>query len=194
MTYAHKAVKRDMQIIRSHDYLRKPWKNGLGTTREIASRLTGQDMVWRLSLARVDRDGPFSNFAGFDRILTVVEGDGMRLSSRDATFEARPFMPVRFPGHLEITGQCLSTPIENFNLIFDPNRVQADMTIASGPAIRHLAGDSGGTTILHLREGHVSVANGIQLGTEDSCICEGALPAFEASENACCALVSLTPR
>lgn len=32
------------------------------------------DFVWRVSLAEVDADGPFSAFAEVDRILTLVEG------------------------------------------------------------------------------------------------------------------------
>lgn len=166
----------------------------MGTTREIASHSVGQNMIWRLSLARVEGNGPFSNFAGFDRILTVIKGDGMRLSGTDATFDARPLIPISFPGHLEITGQCLSTPIENLNLIFDPEQVQAEVTIADGPAILRLAGQSGGTTALHVLEGHISIADGPRLGVEDTCVCTGLLPALEVGDAARCAIVSLTPR
>jgi environmental stress-induced protein Ves len=39
----------------------------------------GYDFDWRISLARVATDGPFSSFPGVDRILTVLEGE-MRLT------------------------------------------------------------------------------------------------------------------
>ncbi|XES00502.1 HutD family protein [Streptomyces sp. S1D4-11] len=56
-----------------------PWKNGGGVTREIVAWPEGADMgdfEWRVSLADVGGDGPFSAFADVDRILTMVEGGG----------------------------------------------------------------------------------------------------------------------
>lgn len=54
-----------------------PWKNGGGTTREIAVFPPGaglEDFLWRLSLADVAAPGPFSAFAGIDRVLALQEG------------------------------------------------------------------------------------------------------------------------
>lgn len=65
------------RIIRAADCCEVPWKNGGGTTREIAVFPPGADMdtfLWRLSMARVEQAGPFSAFAGIDRVLTVVQG------------------------------------------------------------------------------------------------------------------------
>jgi environmental stress-induced protein Ves len=58
------------------------WRNGGGTTREIASQgagAGGQGFGWRASVADIDRDGPFSAFAGVERTLTLLAGDGVRL-------------------------------------------------------------------------------------------------------------------
>ena len=38
---------------------------------------------WRISMARVASDGPFSEFPGIDRTLAVVEGSGMVLTIGD---------------------------------------------------------------------------------------------------------------
>ena len=54
------------------------WKNGGGVTREVA-KSPSQAPFWRVSIANVDQEGPFSSFEGLDRILTVIEGKGMVL-------------------------------------------------------------------------------------------------------------------
>ena len=59
-------------------YLRQPWKNGGGTTTELAIQSRGEDWSWRLSLADVDTSGPFSDFVGYRRTILLVSGRGMR--------------------------------------------------------------------------------------------------------------------
>lgn len=50
-----------------------PWRNGGGVTRELDAA-SGGAPDWRLSLADIDRDGPFSVLAGVDRVFAPVEG------------------------------------------------------------------------------------------------------------------------
>src|SRR5688572_19494552 len=71
-----------MRILRASEYRRMPWKNGGGETREIMvspSGATLDSLDWRLSLATVASDGPFSVFQGIDRTLCVIRGAGIRL-------------------------------------------------------------------------------------------------------------------
>lgn len=49
-----------------------PWANGRGSTRELARHVRG---AWRLSMADIDQDAPFSTFPGIDRIFIVVDGE-----------------------------------------------------------------------------------------------------------------------
>lgn len=54
-----------------------PWRNGGGTTTEVAVFPEGAslaDFDWRVSIARIDRDGPFSSFTGVDRTLVLLSG------------------------------------------------------------------------------------------------------------------------
>ena len=58
-----------MKILRHEDYKVMPWKNGGGITTEIwvspeGSGLAGVPFDWRVSIADVATDGPFSKFAG----------------------------------------------------------------------------------------------------------------------------------
>lgn len=59
-----------------------PWKNGGGSTTEIAISPAAANLDnfdWRISLATVASDGPFSPFPGIDRTLALVEGAGLVL-------------------------------------------------------------------------------------------------------------------
>ena len=69
-----------MQILRAANYKVMPWKNGLGSTTEIAifpANAKLDDFDWRVSMAQVTSDGPFSSFPGIDRTLLVIDGAGI---------------------------------------------------------------------------------------------------------------------
>ena len=64
-----------------------PWKNGGGSTTEIMIEPPGaqfHDFDWRISLATIAQDGPFSLFPGVDRTLALVEGPGLMLDIDDS--------------------------------------------------------------------------------------------------------------
>src|SRR3546814_2998707 len=70
--------------ILTSDIQATPWKNGGGVTREIASgggtgSRPGPSWGWRVSLAEVAQDGPFSTFPETDRVIAVIDGAGMDL-------------------------------------------------------------------------------------------------------------------
>ncbi|WP_105439879.1 HutD family protein [Neorhizobium sp. T25_13] len=72
-----------MKILRASDHKRMPWKNGGGETVEIAvypARASIEDFDWRISMATVASDGPFSIFADVDRTLSILSGAGMELT------------------------------------------------------------------------------------------------------------------
>lgn len=76
-----------MQLLRATNYRRMPWKNGGGETREIQVSPPGaslESLDWRISLATIASNGPFSAFDGIDRTLCVVRGAGIRLQVGDA--------------------------------------------------------------------------------------------------------------
>src|ERR1700722_15489211 len=92
-----------------------PWKNGGGTTRNLLVVPEGagfDDFLWRISLAEVGESGPFSRFPGVDRVIVLLEGNGMTL--RDAggsTFSlTAPFVPHAFPGEALIHASLVNGP------------------------------------------------------------------------------------
>jgi len=94
----------------------QPWKNGAGLTREIAVEPPGAGLGnfdWRVSVAEVERDAPFSAFAGVDRCIVLLEGGGLRLRSSDGMLDHRLDaldQPFFFSGDLALGAQVLSGP------------------------------------------------------------------------------------
>jgi hypothetical protein len=65
-------------LVRAADCPPAPWANGGGRTRELArhggAAAEGQAFDWRLSLAEIERSGPFSPLPGVDRVFAPVRG------------------------------------------------------------------------------------------------------------------------
>ena len=105
------------------DYRRMPWKNGGGTTTEIAlAPLPGDAgrFLWRVSIADVAQAGPFSAFSGYERLIAVVEGAGMRLTVDGTPTTVSHRAPAfRFSGDAVVDCALLDGPIRDFNLIVD---------------------------------------------------------------------------
>jgi uncharacterized protein len=110
-------------------YRAMPWKNGQGTTREIAREPApgpdaGTDFLWRISIAEVAQSGEFSLFPGYDRTITLIEGAGMRLAFAEAPEKTidRPFEPFDFSGDGACYCTLLGGPVRDFNLMVDRRR------------------------------------------------------------------------
>jgi len=120
-----------VQLLGPGDYRLMPWKNGLGTTTEIAihppgAGLAGQPFDWRVSMAAVTADGEFSRFPGYERSILVAEGAGMELD-----FDAAPTARLDYPGAMtEFSGdwctrsRLLDGPVRDFNVMTARGRVQ----------------------------------------------------------------------
>lgn len=140
----------------------RPWKNGGGRTAEIAVMPPGaglDDFDWRISTAVVAQSGPFSVFAGVDRVLAVIEGGAMDLTvagrSRPLDAGSDPFaFPGDAPAEAVLTGPALL----DFNvMVRRPLRAQVRRgpltATAEAGACAHLAlllEDAGGLRRLDL--------------------------------------------
>src|SRR5690606_5169475 len=72
------ASPRSSFLVRAEDCRRMRWKNGAGWTSEILRVPDVEDWRWRLSIAEVETDAPFSPFPGVERELVLLGGNGMR--------------------------------------------------------------------------------------------------------------------
>ncbi|TPI45940.1 HutD family protein [Mesorhizobium sp. B2-9-1] len=147
-----------MRILRAADYRVMPWKNGGGTTTEIAVSPDGagfEDFDWRVSMARVETSGPFSSFAGIDRTLSVLEGEGIILDiagqapARLTTASA----PLAFPGDVPTGAALIGGPITDLNIMTRRGRMAHDVERRSFTAEIRIAPRADTTLVLAVGAG-----------------------------------------
>jgi len=116
-------------LLRAADRVATPWKNGGGVTREVAAWPPGSgfdDFQWRVSMAEVRSDGPFSVFPDVDRILAVLEGRLALAVAAFGEFDLTPAgPPAAFPGDAATTGRVLDGPVLDLNLMSRRGGVRA---------------------------------------------------------------------
>ena len=115
-----------------------PWKNGGGTTRELLAWPPGvADWHWRISVAQVDADGPFSVFEGVQRWFAVLDGAGVQLAlgqgsglvMQQLTQQSEAFC---FDGALPVDCSLLDGPTQDFNLMVRSAYARAQMQRVRG--------------------------------------------------------------
>ena len=120
----------NVTLIPANEYRRERWKNGLGWTREVLRWPgEGEEWDWRISIAEVDKGGPFSIFPGVERELVLLSGEGMRLDFDDGhSVELRPpHDRCRFPGERALSAELFGGPTQDFNLMWRRDRVEATL-------------------------------------------------------------------
>jgi environmental stress-induced protein Ves len=115
-------MRAGMRIIRAGDCRTTPWKNGGGSTTEIAAGPEGASLEtfdWRVSMARVASDGPFSDFPGIDRTLAVIKGAGMLLTigSNMPVMLSSESEPVSFAGETPTAARLTEGEITDLNVM-----------------------------------------------------------------------------
>src|SRR4029453_18819910 len=79
-----------LRLLRAADRVAIPWKNGGGITHDVALSGAGpDDFAWRVSIADIERPGPFSSYPGIDRSFVPVHGK-VRLTRGDGPVTLRP--------------------------------------------------------------------------------------------------------
>jgi environmental stress-induced protein Ves len=127
-----------MRLIAPSQYRRMPWKNGGGTTLEVALHPSGagwDSFVWRVSIAQIASSGPFSTLAGVDRTLVVLAG-GMALTGVLAdAIEVRPYDCVAFAGEAKVASRLLDGPTRDFNVMTRRGAATAEVRVAKGERV-----------------------------------------------------------
>jgi len=126
----------NVRVIEKASFRDMPWANGMGVTTELFARRDEQTerILWRISMAGVSSDGPFSHFAGYDRILVLLEGAGLRLSHRDGTEHCLTgaYEQAVFPGDVGTHATLIDGPVRDFNVITDRAAFKPAVTILAG--------------------------------------------------------------
>jgi environmental stress-induced protein Ves len=110
-----------MRILRASERTAVPWKNGGGTTSEVAVHPEGagfDDFGWRISIADIARGGPFSLFPGIDRTLTMLEGSvTLSIEGRSAITLTPESEPLDFPGDAPTRADLAGSAARDLNVM-----------------------------------------------------------------------------
>jgi environmental stress-induced protein Ves len=115
-----------------------PWKNGRGVTREYFRESAdepdvGANIDWRLSVAEVETDGPFSAFPGLRRILVLLSGGGMQLAGPEHRVVLRePLEGFAFAGDAAIDATLIEGATTDLNLMWRPDRWSVEWSVCRG--------------------------------------------------------------
>lgn len=124
-----KAVRILIETLSPEQFKHVPWKNGLGSTIELAINNGGtvDRFEWRLSIASVVKDGVFSDFSGYFRNLVLIEGPGITLEYDQAkTDKLDTLLSIaKFDGASRTLGVLKSGPIKDFNIMTNISNTHA---------------------------------------------------------------------
>ena len=112
------SAKARPRVIALADVPAQPWKNGGGLTRELLAWPSREDWAVRVSVADIERDGPFSAFPGVARWFAVLEGEGVRLAFAEGErVLRRGDAPLAFDGVAAPGCRLVDGPTRDLNLM-----------------------------------------------------------------------------
>jgi hypothetical protein len=170
-----------IRVIDASRHRRMPWKNGFGTTIEIAIDPPDADLGgrfrWRLSVADVHRSGPFSAFPGYERTIMVIEGNGMDLAiGNDAPRRLdRLFEPFVFSGDARAECRLIEGPIRDFNIMVDRSVLRSHTAVWRLGAAAQSIALSSPNHVIHCFDGAIDlvcdeIASPCRLGAGDTVV------------------------
>ncbi len=174
-----------------------PWKNGGGVTREIVCVPAGaglDDFDWRVSIAQIGANGPFSAFPGVDRVITLLDGVGVHLRSADGALDHRldrPLAPFPFSGDAAIDAQLLGGACRDLNVMTRRSSCRAQVQVVRADGVI----PSAGAGVLLAIEGEWRVAaDGVEpqaLAAQHGLWWQGGAVAWRLRASATAALVAI---
>jgi environmental stress-induced protein Ves len=158
-----------VHVLTADGYRVVPWRNGLGVSRDVARDAAGDRIRWMLSLTTIARDCPFSDYRGYDRVLTPL-GAGVVLTVGDAPpARIAPLSPFAFPGDAAVDCRLEDGPVAVVNAMVDRGWGSQQVALHRG-AIARLA-VAAPVMLLHAAGGSAAVRAGgarAMLGPGDS--------------------------
>lgn len=130
------------------------WRNGAGRKADIAA---GPD--WLVGFAWLDADASFSDYAGRDRTITLVEGPGFALDfglAHPPLLVRRPFVPAAFDGGWAARCRVPDGPCVVLNAMTAREAWTHRVAVTTGSV--RAATSPGGVAFLVVLEGSVTIA------------------------------------
>jgi len=128
--------KNLIKIIPQQSFKSISWKNGKGITLELAINNGGTlaNFDWRLSIAKVDNNGEFSDFKGYTRNLVLIDGKGVILKHNDRQIDRLDKLldVSTFDGGDKTNATLIFGPICDLNLITKTKKITSSIETFKG--------------------------------------------------------------
>lgn len=151
-------------IIKKTDLKKTPWKNGRGMT-EVIAEWAGEHLLWKLSVATLTESAPFSEYPGYNRFLTVIEGQELLLkfeskceTGTTSNYSLLQGKTAHFSGDKATQGEIPKGPVKDLGLIYLRDQVQADFQIFEIGKKPKSFSLNGTTCFVFVQSGAVSVS------------------------------------
>jgi uncharacterized protein len=152
-----------VQIIRKSSLVPIPWKNGGGITHEaIRVPASGEPFLWRVSIAHIERPGAFSDFAGYNRTMVLLRGEGMTLhfANGDRKVLRQIGELAQFDGALAANCELLGGPCMDLNLMVAKSLSKVPARVQSLNAPLRLTASTGESVLLACVQGTLLLEGG----------------------------------
>jgi environmental stress-induced protein Ves len=158
------------RILPASSYSRMRWKNGAGWTSEILRVPDNDDWQWRLSIAEIEADAPFSAFLGVERELVLLSGNGLRLRFENGGAGGvhellPPHDKLRFAGEHAAFSELIDGPTRDFNLMWKRDSCNAQLWHRPLVGTMVIFVDSGEAWAVHMLAGQARFADDSGLGS-----------------------------
>ena len=119
-----------IQIFRDHAAM--PWPNGAGITYEVTRYPDTGDFDWRISLADIDNDCPFSVMPGVDRGIVLMEGDHMILANSEQKLRIDQLVAFNYPGEIAYDCTLPAGPAKDLNIMTRRGKFTSKTVVLGG--------------------------------------------------------------
>jgi len=150
-----------IDVITPEQWQTQRWQNGGGITHQLCRQDDGQGLLWRLSIAEVASDGPFSRFDNIDRIILLLTGKGFCLHGAGDNPQVldTPLTPYSFAGETTIHCSLVNGAVRDFNLMTRRGAVQAKLQVLTiGSVVQTLPLST--QTLIYIASGSVNAVLG----------------------------------
>jgi environmental stress-induced protein Ves len=144
--FVGEGIVRAMQprLIRVDDAEPQPWRNGGGVRRDLLEGPDAADWLWRVSVADIGADGPFSSYPDIERWFVIVKGAGVELRFGSTTRRVvRSSAPLSFDGAEAPSCKLIDGPACALNLMLRGG-AHGSMGVATDAAPWHPKSDQCG--------------------------------------------------
>lgn len=137
----------------------EPWANGAGSTTVVLREPDDANWRVRISVAKVEHDGPFSDLPGTQRTLIPLDGPMTLRFAGGRELHANRLDKLQFAGSPAPAGLLPQGPTRDFNLMLRGD-AHGDMRSIALAGTFALPGTTGLRWLVYLHDGHAELSAG----------------------------------